>query len=59
MDTSFQPDYRNILSVLQNKRPKRLPVYEHHIDAPFISKCLNKDVSLQGDNPADLVNYCK
>ncbi len=36
----FQPDYTNILKVLYNQRPDYLPLYEHHIDAPFISKCL-------------------
>jgi len=38
MINNFVPDYRNILKVLFNERPARLPLYEHHIDAPFISK---------------------
>ena len=35
---NFQPDYTNILKVLHHQRPDYLPLYEHHIDAPFISK---------------------
>lgn len=35
---NYQPDYTNLLSVLYNKRPKVLPLYEHHIDAEFIEK---------------------
>jgi uroporphyrinogen decarboxylase len=57
MDTNFQPDYRNLLSVLHNERPKRLPVYEHHIDVPFISKFMGEDIGLQNNNSADLENY--
>ena len=32
MNKSFEPDYRHILQVLYNRRPERLPLYEHHID---------------------------
>lgn len=34
----FQPNADNILSVLYNKRPAYLPIYEHHIDVEFIEK---------------------
>lgn len=57
MKTNFQPDYRNILSVLYNERPKRLPLYEHHIDKAFISKYLNEDISMKSNSPADLEEY--
>lgn len=57
MTSRFQPDYRNILEVLYNRRPKRLPLYEHHIDAPFISKQLNEALILQGNNASDYENY--
>jgi len=36
----FQPDYTNILMVLNNQRPDYLPLYEHHIDAV---KAIRKD----------------
>jgi len=32
----FQPDYRYMLDVLANRRPARLPIYEHII-SPTIS----------------------
>ena len=53
----FQPDYNQILQVLHNKQPPRLPLYEHHIDPPFISKVVGKEISLQGNSPADLDAY--
>ncbi len=53
----FQPDYRHILQVLYNKRPARLPLYEHHIDAPFIAKATGNDLVLSGNKPADLEAY--
>jgi uroporphyrinogen decarboxylase len=33
---SFQPDYRHMLDVLKNKRPARLPIYEHKISPAVI-----------------------
>ena len=48
MKSNFQPDYRNILEVLYNRKPKQLPLYEHHIDAPFISNYLGKELEIQG-----------
>jgi uroporphyrinogen decarboxylase len=54
---AFQPDYRHILQVLHNRRPERLPLYEHHIDPPFISGAMGKEIILQGDKPSDLDAY--
>ena len=53
----FQPDYRQIEKVLHNQRPERLPLYEHHIDKPFIEKVLGKEIGLQGTKAADYENY--
>jgi hypothetical protein len=53
----FQPDYNNILSVLYNRRPVYLPLYEHHIDAPFISKITGEKLEITGNTPADLDDY--
>ena len=44
-NVAFTPDYNNLLSVLLNQRPPRLPLYEHHIDAPFISKVLGEKLN--------------
>jgi uroporphyrinogen decarboxylase len=54
---AFTPDFTNLQQVLYNRRPKRLPLYEHHIDAPFISKFLGEEVSSDGLNPVELVPY--
>lgn len=53
----FEPDYRHILEVLNNRRPERLPLYEHHIDAPFISKVLGETISSQGLKNHELEEY--
>ena len=54
----FQPDYTNILKVLNNQRPDYLPLYEHHIDPPFIAKCLGCELSIDNcKSDADLDDY--
>lgn len=53
----FSPDYRNILEVLHNRRPARLPLYEHAIDPPFISKVIGRELLLQGTAKADYEEY--
>jgi len=58
-ETEFIPDYNNILQVLYNKKPKRLPLYEHHIDIPFISKFIGKDIVLQGTQAKDYEEFYK
>ncbi|MEN8194001.1 MAG: uroporphyrinogen decarboxylase family protein [Bacteroidota bacterium] len=59
MKQEFQPDYRNLVEVLHNRRPKRLPLYEHNIDAPFIAKYLKEDVAVQGTKQEDYDAYHK
>ena len=54
---NFEPDYRQIGKVLFNQRPDRLPLYEHHIDIPFIEKVLDRKVLLQGNKPHDFEDY--
>ena len=53
----FQPDYRQIEKVLYNQRPDRLPLYEHHIDTPFIEKVVGKKIGIEGNKPKDYENY--
>jgi uroporphyrinogen decarboxylase len=36
----FQPDYRHIVDVLRNRRPTRLPIYEHLINPGIMEKIL-------------------
>lgn len=33
-----ESNYRYFVTAMQNKKPERLPIYEHHIDAGFIEK---------------------
>jgi uroporphyrinogen decarboxylase len=40
MDLSFQPDYKHIVDAALNRRPARLPIYEHVINTPFMEKVL-------------------
>jgi uroporphyrinogen decarboxylase len=53
----FEPDFRNILAVVENRRPVRLPLYEHAIDAPFIRKIVGDDLGIQGSAAADYQDY--
>jgi len=53
----FKPDYQNILQVLNNQQPHRLPLYEHHIDAPFLSKVLGENISSKDLNNNELEDY--
>ncbi len=57
IDKNFQPDYNQILEVLYNRRPERLPLYEHHIDIPFIEKALDKKIAIAGNRPEDYEAY--
>ena len=41
----FEPDYRHFLDVVNNKRPARLPLYEHLINTPVMEKVLNVEFS--------------
>jgi uroporphyrinogen decarboxylase len=53
----FEPDYRNVLQVLENQRPRRLPLYEHHIDLPFVCKARGRSLALQGNRKEDYVAH--
>jgi len=53
----FQPDYNNLLDVMYNRRPIRLPLYEHIIDIPFISKARGRELVLSGNAPTDYEAY--
>jgi uroporphyrinogen decarboxylase len=38
LNSAFQPDYRNVLDAAWNRRPKRLPLYEHLINVDSMEK---------------------
>jgi len=50
----FQPDFNNLLDVMHNRKPKRLPLYEHIIDIPFIAKATGRDMVPQGNTSGDM-----
>lgn len=63
MDT-FKPDYRLMDDVLRNRKPSRLPIYEHIINPTFMEKIFNIQFAnlLAGDD-ADVdeffLHYCR
>lgn len=58
-NNTFQPDCQNLLDVLNNRKPKRLPLYEHIIDIPFISKAIGKDLIYSGNRSKDIEAFYK
>lgn len=63
----FEPDYRHIVAAASNKRPSRLPIYEHQISPLIMEKILNKSLisfeDLQTCGKSDLkeffTDYCQ
>lgn len=54
----FEPDYRNLVDAAMNRRPKRLPLYEHIISPVVMEKALDKKfVELAGGSPADVEQF--
>ena len=55
---AFQNDYRYMLDVLNNRRPQRLPIYEHIIDPVIMEKILDVEFAglFDGDD-ADLLEF--
>ncbi len=58
MYSNFTPDYTHIVDAAYNRRPKRIPLYEHGISPVFIGNMLNRDLTgmLEGDS-RDLEEY--
>jgi len=57
---SFVPDYRYMLEVLDNRRPARLPLYEHIICPEIMEKILG--VSFTGlihGGPSDRLEFAR
>ena len=50
---SFQPDYHHILDAAQNRKPKRVPLYEHGFHPDVMEKLLGKPfwkMMMEGDH---------
>ena len=55
---TFQPDYHYMLDVMANKRPFRLPLYEHKVDPLIMEQVLDeKFADLINGNEADLIAF--
>lgn len=46
---AFMPDYRHFVDVLHNKRPARLPLYEHIISPTVMEYILDTPFAALGD----------
>jgi uroporphyrinogen decarboxylase len=58
MNMEFQPDYRHFADVMLNKRPARLPLYEHIVNAASMEKILGlRFAELEGGNAKDRAEY--
>ena len=60
----FQPDYQHMLDVVNNRRPRRLPLYEHIVSPSIMEEVLGvRFADLVGCTGADLKtyfsNYCR
>jgi uroporphyrinogen decarboxylase len=54
---TFEPDYRIVVDAATNKKPSRLPIYEHAIDERIMATVLDVDMSLQSENISDLSGH--
>ncbi|HDS84942.1 MAG TPA: hypothetical protein ENN97_07105 [Phycisphaerales bacterium] len=57
--SKFIPDYNNVLQAARNISPSRLPLYDHNIDEPFVSKYLGRDLGklLADGTPESIAEY--
>jgi len=54
----FTPDYKHFADVMSNKRPTRLPLYEHIVSSGIMEQVLEKSFSsLFAGNETDLAEY--
>lgn len=55
---TFQPDYRHFAEVMANRRPARLPLYEHIVSSSIMERVLSvRFADLEGGRGADLAEY--
>lgn len=57
----FQPDYRHFEEVVRNRRPKRLPLYEHVVSTEIMERVLGQPfASLRKEKPAEYFrHFCR
>ena len=56
---NWKPDFTHILDAARNRRPVRLPLYEHIIDPKIIAQVLDTDMAVPqaGDGPSAFTEY--
>lgn len=55
---TFQPDYRRMVDVVNNRKPAQLPVYEHIINVEFMEQATGTEFAgLAGGDDADLARF--
>ena len=55
---TFTPDYRHVADVMRNRRPARLPLYEHIVSPRIMEQILGTPFAgLAGGDAADLAEY--
>ncbi len=58
LNNAFQPDYRNILDAAWNRKPKRLPMYDHLINVESMEKIYGfKFAGLIGGDEKDRARF--
>ena len=40
----IEPNYQYFVKAMKNETPERMPIYEHHIDAPFMEKATGQEL---------------
>jgi len=60
----FIPDYNNIILAATNKKPNRMPLYEHNISEKIMESIMNKEFAgLRNGGYSDkkefFENYCE
>jgi uroporphyrinogen decarboxylase len=50
MCSSWEPNYEHIVAAARNRRPERLPIYEHHIAAELIGQAYGCDMTSPTEN---------
>jgi len=52
----FQPDYNNILNAVSNRKPNRLPLYEHIISPFIMEKVMDVKFAHLADGGSDEID---
>lgn len=54
---AWEPDYRHMHDAAWNRKPARLPLYEHHIAPEIMAQVLQTDMAFPGETARDYQEY--